>query len=145
MANGATNAFDVIGALKGIADAIPTLQHKDIAVVVGHTQGDPPKRYFRIGRVDWERSDWATNRSREERMNVNVQILVSMAGASAQDALDEVERLSKEFEQAIKANPSLGLPAVVSSDVVPRELDSAPSDGVWVAGIDYEVRVTARL
>lgn len=141
----ATKALEIKRRLKVICEELPAVIAAKAQVSHGHPNGDPERRSVQILKVEWEESQWKTNRSREERLACNVRFLAYVLGGTALDAEEAAIALSDGFEDYIKNNPTLGITGVLNSDCVPREFDSAPATDGWVAGIDYEVRVTARI
>lgn len=138
---GATRAFEVKRALFDLIETTPALAETQVSY--GHPK-EVERRSIFVGKVEWESSEWATNRARQEQFSVSVRLGVYILGGTAREAEDECQALTKDFEGALKVSPNLGLSYVVTSDCQPVELDSAPAADGWAAGIDYEVRFTAR-
>lgn len=137
-----SNALAVKAALKAKVDSLPELA--DVQRTWGLPARQPDKRWCLIGQVQWEKSDWATNRSREERFSIKVVLSVQITGATAEDVETACMNYATEIEAALKADPKLGQPNVVTSSFVPRELNSFPLDGVIEGQLEAEYQVTAR-
>jgi hypothetical protein len=98
-----------------------------------------------VGEVLWDDSQWATLRSREETFNVSVVINCQLSAGTSEEVEREVQRMAAGIENGLKANPSLGVSSVVTSDFVPKKLASFPTDGAYEGQLECVLRVKARL
>lgn len=138
-----SNAVAVKQALKALIDGLPDFQD------VQRTYGTPntfDKRWCNVGRITWDRSDWATNRSREEGFSVELLVSVVQSAGNAESVEVEATRLGGLIEDAVKADPSFGNPHVVTSSFRPSRLTSFANDPEgFEAQYECAVSVTARL
>lgn len=139
----ATNVFAVKTALRDLAKAQPELS--GYQVTYGFPVRAPERRWVFVGEVSWEDSEWATNRKREEVFEVTTVINCQMSGATSEEVERELQRMAAGIEDGLKANPSLGIAAVVTTDFIPKKLVSFPSDQVYEGQLECALRVKARL
>jgi hypothetical protein len=138
-----TNAFAAKAALRDMIKGLPALAKYQ--VTYGYPTRDPERRWVFVGEVDWPESQWVTNRSREEVFEISVILNAQISGATSEEVEGELQRMAEGIEDGMKANPSLGLQTVVSSDFVPKKVTSFPSDQVYEGQFESVVRVKARL
>jgi hypothetical protein len=139
----ATNAFAVKSALRDLAKSRPELS--GYQVTYGFPVRNPERRWVFIGEVLWEDSQWATNRNREEVFSIAAVINCQISGATSEDVERELQRMAEGIENGLKANPSLGIDSVVTTDFVPKKLVSFPSDQTYEGQLECLLRVKARL
>ncbi|MFB7185203.1 hypothetical protein ACFCZT_07765 [Streptomyces sp. NPDC056230] len=139
----ATNAFAVKTALRDLAQAQPELS--GYQVTYGYPSRAPERRWVFVGEVHWQDSEWATNRMREETFEIATVINCQISGATSEEVELELQRMAAGIENGLKANPSLGIHAVVTSDFIPKKLVSFPSDQVYEGQLECALRVKARL
>lgn len=140
---GTTNALAVKAALRDMLTGLPSLA--GVQTTWGFPGREPEPKWSYVGKVDWDTSEWATNRSRQERFVIDVTFSVQLFAATAEDAERAVMALAADAEAALKDNPTLGIAAVVSSDFIPRRLGSWPIDDGFEAQLEINAAFTARL
>lgn len=138
-----TNAFEVKAALRDMVKALPAL--KGYQVTWGYPSRNPERRWVFVGEIMWNDSEWTTLRRREEVFEVSVVVNCQMSGGSAEEVERELQDMAAGIEDGMKANPTLGIQSVVSSDFVPKKVTSFPSDRVYEGQLESVVRVKARL
>ncbi|MEV5080328.1 hypothetical protein AB0K74_16360 [Streptomyces sp. NPDC056159] len=138
-----TNAYAAKAAVRDMIKGLPALS--GYQVTWGYPVRNPERRWVFVGRIQWPDSQWATNRSREEVFEISVVVNCQLSGATSEEVERELERMAEGIEDGLKANPNLGISSVVTSDFVPKEMDSFPSDRVYEGQLDAIVRVKARL
>lgn len=138
----ATNALDVKAALRDLVKTQPELSGYQITW--GYPTRGPERRWVFVGEVLWDDSQWATLRSREETFNVSVVINCQLSAGTSEEVEREVQRMAAGIENGLKANPSLGVSSVVTSDFVPKKLASFPTDGAYEGQLECVLRVKAR-
>jgi hypothetical protein len=138
-----TNAFAAKAALRDMLKERPEL--KGYQVTWGFPTRNPERRWVFVGEVQWSDSDWATLRSRQESFEISLVLNCQMSGATAEQVELELQEMASGIEDALKANPSLGLQSVVSSDFIPKKLISFPTDQAFEGQLETSVRVKARL
>lgn len=138
-----TNAIAVKVALKALIDGLPGLTDTQ------RTYGTPSnfeKLWVSVGKVQWARSEWETNRSREETFTIDVCVSVVHSAGDAESVETQAVALAAHIEDAVKANPQIDNPKVVTSGFKPQRLTSYPNDvGAYEAQYDCVLDVTARL
>ncbi len=140
----ASSAFTVKKAVFDLLNDLPSLAKSK--VTYGHPNGDPERRTAMVLSITWDRSEWKTNKSREEDYTIRVRFLAFVLAGTALDSETEMQLMTQEFEDAVKASPNLGgIWNIVTTSCAPSELDSAPGEGGWVTMMDYELRVVARV
>jgi len=131
-----THIYELVKALPEFAD-------------VDVTYGVPKrfeKRWCAIGRVRWDSTDWATNRSREESFTVEGLISIVQAAGSPTSVEATALALGGAIEDAIKASPNLGNPRIITSGFKPSNISSFPNDTEgYEAQYEWMISVTARL
>lgn len=138
-----SNAVEIKHALKALIHSLPDFQDVQVTYGVPNTFD---KRWFNIGRITWDSSEWVTNRSREESFSIEVGVSVVQSAGSAESTELEAMRLAGVIEDAIKAAPSFGNPRVVTSGFKPARLNSFPNDPEgFEAQYECAISVTARL
>lgn len=105
--------------------------------------GGPPGRWVMVGRIQWQDTEWATNRSRTERFTVSVLFNVMLLAANAEEAETYVRDMARAFETALSADPGMG-GLLISSTVRPGALDSQPMPEGFEAQFELEVECQAR-
>jgi hypothetical protein len=138
-----TNAFEVKGAIRDLIKARPELAAYQ--VTWGFPTRNPERRWVFVGEVVWSESDWATLKSRQETFDVSVVLNCQMSGGSAEEVERELQTMAAGIEDAMKANPSLGVQSVIATDFVPKKLMSFPGDQAFEGQLETVVRVKARL
>lgn len=138
-----TNAVAVKQSLKALIDALPSFGD------VQRTYGVPrtfDKRWCNVGRITWDSSEWATNRSREESFSIELLVSVVQSAGNAESVEVEASRLAGLIEDAVKAAPNFGNSKVVTSGFKPLRLNSFPNDPEgFEAQYECAISVTARL
>jgi hypothetical protein len=116
-------------------------------VTYGYPSRSPERRWVFVGEVNWpgHSSQWATNRSREETFEIIVIVNCQISAATSEEVEQELQRMAEGIENGMKANPSLGLQSVITSDFVPVQVTSFPSDQVYEGQFESVVSVKARL
>jgi hypothetical protein len=138
-----TLALEIKQHVYTLIKALPEFADVDV------TYGVPKrfdKRWCALGRVRWDSSDWATNRSREETFSLEG--LVSIVQTAGDSASCEAAALAlgSVIEDAIKADPGLGNARVVTSGFKPSNVSSFPNDAEgYEAQYEWTISVTARL
>ncbi|MDT0472782.1 hypothetical protein RM863_11660 [Streptomyces sp. DSM 41014] len=138
-----TNAFEVKAAIRDLIKGRPELA--GYQVTWGFPTKNPERRWVFVGEVTWSESDWATLKSRQESFEISVVLNCQISGATAEQVETELQRMGAGVEDALKANPSLGIHSVVASDFVPKKLVSFPTDQAYEGQLETGVRVKARL
>lgn len=138
-----TKAPAVKAYLLGIAQALPVMAEQQFDVTFGWPSRLPERRWVVAGDTTWDRSEWVTNRSREESFRVLFGFCVLIKGGSAQEAEECASLVAASFEDALRADPGLGGLAVTSS-FEPRDLKSWPVDSGFEAQFQTEVSATCR-
>ena len=104
------------------------------------------KRWCALGRVRWDSTEWATNRSREEVFTLEGLINIVQAAGDATSCEATALALGGAIEDAVKADPGLGNPRVVTSGFKPSNISSFPNDTEgYEAQYEWTISVTARL
>lgn len=135
----ASNALDVKEAIFTQLKAIGT----DWDVTWGYTKS-PGKTFVYLGQIEWESSEWVTNRSRREIFNVKVVMDFRRARGNPEKVEREVMAMGREIEEWVTNSPNLGIPSVIACGFVPKRMDSFPSDQDAEAQFEADIRVTAR-
>lgn len=129
-------------ALKGLLADMAVTVSDDVQVTYGPVR-TPERKWAFVGEANWQGADWSTNRSRTEQFSVLVGFSYQMSGGTPAEAEAYTVGLAAEFEDLLKADPSLGGLCVTSS-FVPRSLKSWPIDSAIEALFETEVRATCR-
>lgn len=143
MSNGHSIALDYKAALVAAIRDLPEAFTEKWDVDWGFSK-NPERTWVYVGRVTWDTSTWATNRSRQETFKVQVAVNVRRRRMTPEKAERECLRIAGLIEAAVKANPQLGIGQVVSTDFTPTKADSFPGDDATEAQFEAEVWVTAR-
>lgn len=139
----ATNAFEAKANLRDMLKAQPELAKYQ--VTWGYPSRAPERRWIFVGEVTWKESEWATNRSREEQFFIALVVNCQLTGGTSEEVERELQTMASGIENALKANPSLGIASAVTSDFIPQKLSSYPSDSVYEGQLECQIRVKARL
>jgi len=108
-------------------------------------RAEPSPSSVIVGNVKWDKSEWKTNRGREETFRIDVLSEVQILGGSAMDAETEVAMLNGIVEDFFATSPTFGLGNLVISDYSPGALISWPMDEThYAAQVHGELTVTAR-
>jgi hypothetical protein len=138
-----TKALAVKALLKEWAEAQDIKARDGVQVTYGYPTREPERRWIGLGDVQWESSEWVTNRSREEVFSVTIIFDVLMAAGTAEEAEQYALAMSAEFEATVKANPNLdGL--AVTSGYQPTRLKSWTQATGYEAQYETEVTATCR-
>ncbi len=138
-----TNAFETKAAIRDLIKGRPELS--GYQVTWGFPTRNPERRWVFVGEVTWNDSDWATLKSRQEVFEISVVLNCQMSGGSAEEVERELQTMAAGIEDAMKANPSLGIHSVVATDFIPKKLQSFPTDQAYEGQLETAVRVKARL
>lgn len=140
---GSTLALDCKASLLGLIRGIPeaTAEKWDIDWGFART---PERTWVYVGEVNWEASEWATNRGRTEQFTVKTVVNIKRRRGTPEDAEREAIRIVSLIESVVKQTPGLNVAGVISSDWIPKQLDSWPSDEFTEAQIECALRVSAR-
>jgi hypothetical protein len=138
-----TNAFAAKAALRDLIKGRPELA--GYQVTWGFPTRSPERRWVFVGEVQWSDSEWATLKSRSEAFEISVVLNCQMSGGTSEEVELELQTMAAGIEDALKANPSLGIQSVVSTDFVPKKLMSFPTDQAYEGQLETNVRVKARL
>ena len=141
-----SNALAAKAAIRDIIAAIPAKTAEDWQLTWSYTK-NLERTWVYVGKIVWDTSDWVSNRSREERFNVEVSVNLKRRRMTPEETEVEAGRIGALIEDAIKADPGLGigLPLIVNSSVIPKRLDSWPADEMCEAQLDIDVQVIGRL
>ena len=138
-----TNAIEAKARFKTLIDDLPDFAN--IQRSWGFPNRDPEKRWLYVGNIEWDSSEWHTNRNRREVFMIRFGINVQMARASGEDVERECIRLMGVIEDAVKADPTLGGLAI-DTNLVPDDLKSWPgASGAHEGQVDGALVVSARL
>jgi hypothetical protein len=139
----ATKALAAKGALFDKLNGLSDLS--DVQRTWGFPNREPRRKWCHVGEIRWESSEWMTHRSRQELFSITLVFSLQLLASSAEESETAVHDLADGAEDALKADPTLGLADVVTSDFVPRRLASWPTDDGYEAQMEIDVRFTARL
>lgn len=139
----ATSALAVKSALKAEIDSVET--DGNLEVTWGFPKKEPAKRWCIVGDIKWDTSEWITNRGKNESYKIVVDVWVRITGGTAQEAETQAEAYESLIEDALKANPKVGVSNVITSSFIPVELQSWPQDDGGEARFKCEFAVTARI
>lgn len=142
MAN-STNAIDVKAAIVALIKGLPEATAEKWDTDWGFSK-TPDRTWIYCGAVDWDSSEWVTNRSREEIFRVKTVVNIKRRRSTPEQAEREATRIASLIEAAVKASPNFGDGAVVTSSFMPRKLDSFPADDFCEAQFEADISVTAR-
>ncbi|GAB3847273.1 hypothetical protein GCM10029963_28430 [Micromonospora andamanensis] len=138
-----TRALDVKHALRVMLAGMSLAVQDKVQVTYGFPTRSPERRWAVVGEIRWESAEWATNRSRNEEFAVAVIFSVQTAGGTSDECEAYAAALAAEFEDLLKADPSIG-GRVITSSFTPRTLRSWPIDNAYECQFETEVRATAR-
>lgn len=138
-----TLAVAVKKTLRDWATAQPKVPADRIQVTYGFPTREPDKRWISVGEVTWLESVWATNRSRSESFSVSVVFDVQLSAGNSEEAETYAIEMAKDFEERLKADPSIG-GLCVTSGFSAKRLKSWPADGFYEAQFETEVTATCR-
>ena len=139
----ATNAYAAKAALRDLIKARPELAGYQITW--GYPTRTPERRWIFVGEVHWEENQWINNRTREEVFTISTVINCQLSGGTSEEVELELQRMAEGIEDALKANPTLGIQGIVYSDFAPNKLTSFPSDQAYEGQLEAVLRVKARL
>lgn len=140
---GSTNAIDVKAQILAMIRDIPEAEAEDWDIDWGFSKS-PERTWVYCGEINWDSSEWATNRSREEVFNVRVVVNIKRRRGTPEDLEREVVRIGALIEAGVKAAPQFGMGEVVTSGFIPRKMDSMPADEYGEAQLEADIRVVAR-
>lgn len=138
----ASNAIAAKAAVKALIDELTDL--RAIMRTWGMPGGDPERRWVVVGDVKWLETNWATDKSRREQFTVKVVVNCQISGASAEEVEEQVMAYSGAFEDALKADPRLGIGSVTNTSWQPISLDSWPITDGYEGQLEANVYVDAR-
>lgn len=128
-----------------LRDKIVALGLTDVRVTWGFPTREPGRRWVFLGRAKWTKSEWITNRSKEEDYTIKVVLSVTLTAGTPEEVEKILLDLSLLIENALKADPTLGVPRVISTSLVPKEILSFPSDSAYEGQFECDFRVLARI
>lgn len=138
-----THAIDVKDSIVTLIRGLPEATAEKWDTDWGFARS-PERTWVYCGEIEWESSQWVTNRSREEVFRAKVVFNVKRRRATPEDAEREVVRIAGLVESAVKATPNFGDGAVITSSFAPQRMDSWPADEFVEAQLEAHVRVVAR-
>jgi len=138
-----TKARAVKLALKSLLDSMAIVSADNVQVTYGFPTRSPERRWAVVGPVRWDAAEWATNRARNETFAISVVFSVQEFGMTSDEVEDYAIRLSAEFEEMLKADPSIG-GLCITSGFMPRALNSWPIDGGYECQFETEVTAVCR-
>lgn len=138
-----SNAIAVKIALRDLLRGLAVVVSDDVQVTYGFPTRSPERRWAVVGEISWQSAQWATNRSRTEEFAVMVVFSVQIPGGISEDCEAYAVQLAAEFEDLLRADPSIG-GRCITSGYVPRSLKSWPIDGAYECQFETEVRATCR-
>lgn len=140
----ATNALAVKTSVFNALAALPGLSTARVSYGLPG-RGDPSDTSVIVGHIKYDKSEWKTNRTREETFKIDVLSEVQVLGANAQDTELAVAALNDVIEDYFASSPTFDLPSLVISDYSPGEIVSWPMDQTkYAAQVHGELTVTAR-
>ncbi len=104
-------ALDAKANLIALAEAAASLS--SYQKTWGYPTREPSKKWLLVGGIKWSDEDWATNRSREESFEIAMTFNVQVAAGNGQSAEEAVMASAADLEDALKADPRLGIPAII--------------------------------
>ena len=138
-----STAYAVKAALFAAIRSLPEAAAEAWDIDFGFSK-NPERTWVYCGGIDWESSEWVTNRTREEVYTITAVVNVKRRRATPADAEGEAVRIMGLIESYVNANNRLGVFGVELAELVPKKLDSMPSDDFCEAQFEASVRVTAR-
>jgi len=124
--------------------ASPNLQGVNVTYGLGG-HGDPAPPYVLVGKITWQKDEWATNRTRQEDFKIDLLIEVRLLGADPYEAEQSAAAINAAVEDWFANSPGFGLGNLVTSNYSPGALISWPEDEThYGAQVHAEVSVTAR-
>lgn len=140
-----TKALLVKGYLRDLANSMAVVPVEQVQVTYGFPMGGPDKRWIAVGEITWDGSEWKTNRSRDESFSIKVIFDVQLAGGTAEQVEAYAELMSREFEDRLTSDPSMG-GLCITSVYTARTMRSFPSDRTtYECQFETEVRATCRV
>lgn len=132
-----TSVFNALAAATGLSAAKVTYGLPG--------RGDLSDTSVLVGHVKYDKSEWVTNRTREETFRIEVISEVHITAADAQSAELAVAALSDVVEDYFATSPTFNLPSLVITNYSPGEIVSGPLDqNKYAARVHGELTVTAR-
>lgn len=139
----ATTAPDVKRAILALIQALPDAETWDID---WGFQRNPERSWIMLGAIEWQSSEWVTNRTREEDYSITLVVNLKRRKATTEEteteAIDVMQAIEAQLH--INANASLGVFGVTMAELVPKKLDSWPADEFCEAQFEATVHITAR-
>lgn len=138
-----TKVLAVKTALRVMLDASTFLTSNEVQVTYGFPTRAPQRKWAYVGEAVWQSAEWVSNRIREETFTIGVTFNVQAHGQTAEEAEAYVIQMATEFEDSLRANPSLG-GLCVTTGFNPKALRCWPLDQAFEAQYETEVRAVCR-
>lgn len=139
-----TVAFAAKKYLYDMAVQDSVLSSQNVYVTYGFPDETPEKRWLLIGQIEWDQSDWVTNRSRLEVFNITVMLDCVLFATDALTSEQYTRDLLADFETSLKGDPTMnGL--LVTSSFRPVKLNGWPTPDGYEVQFEGEMVCQARI